>query len=458
MPTSSSTTSTAKKSSPPGPAGYLLFSLSDFAHDPLSYTRELWRTYGDYVRVPFLPGQIGYLCAHPDAAEHILSTHQDRYGKPDANKIMSLLVGQGILTSEGEFWRRQRRLMQPAFHQKQLAALTRLMVECVESFLQELEQKSDRDVVALSVEMSRLTLKIAGLALFSIDISGESSRFEQAFRSASDFIVHKITNPLMEPLWMPTARNRHYRTNQRTLDQLVLDIIQSRRSQSSDTFDLLSMLMSVRDEETGEGMSDRQLHDEVLTLLVAGHDTLASSLSWTWYLLGQHPESRTLLQDELHRVLNGNAPTFEQLPKLDYTRRVFDESLRLYPPAWGQARMALEADEMGGYRFPKGASILISTAIIHRHPEFWQQPDEFDPDRFLPELTAQRPKFAYFPFGGGQRICIGKSFALMEATIVLAMIAQRFDLILVSDHPVEPDPKFTLCPKYGIKVKVRKRA
>jgi cytochrome P450 len=448
-----------KRNLPPGPPGYLLFQLSKLQHQPIEYLGGFWREYGDLVRLPILPGLTIFLSTHPDHAEHILSTHQERYGKPDFFlKPMGLVQGQGLFTSEGELWQKHRRLMQPAFHQKQLLNLHTVMLDCVQSLIREWEAKPDGEVIDIAAEMMRLTLKIVSLALFSVDISDESNKLGQALRIALEYVYYRLTAPLALPLWIPTPQNLNFRQAKQTLDRVVLEIIQSRRQDPTVHHDLLSMLLAAQDEETGEGMSDRQLHNEVITLINAGHETTATTLAWTWYLLGTHPDVMAKLQDEVETVLHGNAPSFEQLPQLQYTRRVFDESLRLRPPALGFApRVALEDDEIQGYFIPKGSIFNIAFYFTLRHPEFWDNPEQFDPDRFLPEQVNQRPKFAYLPFGAGAHTCIGKNFALMESMMILAAIAQRFHVKLVPNQVMEIDPRFTLRPKYGVKVTVQKR-
>ncbi|MBE9167241.1 cytochrome P450 [Pleurocapsales cyanobacterium LEGE 06147] len=444
---------------PPGPRGYLLLKLSELQHQPIEYLDRLWREYGDLVRLPIVPGFTFYLAAHPDHAEHILSTHQERYRKPDFFlKPMGLVQGQGLFTSEGELWLKHRRLMQPAFHQKQLVNLYAVMLSCVQSLLREWEKKPEGEVIDIAAEMTRLTLKIVSSALFSVDISGEYNRLGQAFRTALEYVYYRINTPLAPPVWIPTPRNLKFRQAKQTLDRVVLEIIQARRHNLIDNRDLLSMLLTVRDEVTGEGMSDRQLHDEVITLIDAGHETTATTLAWTWYLLGTHPDVMANLLDEVQTVFNEDDLTFEKLPQLQYTRRVLDESLRLRPPGLGLApRVALEDDEIQGYFIPKGSIFNIAVYFISRHPEFWDNPERFDPDRFLPENVIQRPKFAYLPFGAGSHTCIGKNFALMESTLILAAIAQRFSIELVPHQSIEIEPRFTLRPKYGIKVTVQKR-
>lgn len=443
-----------RKAAPRRP-GYLVFNPKEIKEDPVNFYSRMWKEYGDLVRLPIMPNYSFYLFAHPKYAEQVLFTQQERYIKPDiVNKPFNLMMGESILTSEGDFWLKHRRLMQPAFHMKQLANLAEVMVSCTESFLQEWEKKPDGEVIDIAEETLRLTLEIAGETLFSKDISDEDSVLGQAFRTGYEFINYKMNNLWTEPLWMPTPRNKRFLKAKKTLDNLILDIINFRRQNPSERNDLLSMLMAARDEETGEGMSDKQLQNEAITLLVAGHETVASGLAWTWYLLAKYPDIAANLQSELARVLNGGYPNFEKLPQLEYTRRVFDETLRLYPPAWAIPRENKEDDEINGYFIPKGSLVNVATFMIHRHPEFWENPDKFNPDNFLPEKVNQRPKFTYFPFGGGKRVCIGQNFALMEATIIIALISQRFKLELLPNQQIEIDPTFTLRPKNGIKVKV----
>ncbi len=443
----------------PGPSGYVLFQMSQLQSQPLEYIGGMWREYGDLVRLRVMPGFNIFLSTHPDHAEHILSTHSANYEKPDFFlKPMGLVQGQGLFTSEGEFWQKHRRLMQPAFHQRQLVRLHGVMWECVASLLREWERWPDGEVIDIAAQMKRLTLKIVGLALFSVDISDESNQLSQALRTGVEYVYGRLTAPLSLPVWVSTQPNRQFRQAKATIDSVVLKIIQDRRQAPDQGDDLLSMLMSATDEETGKGMSDFELLNEIITLFNAGHDTTATSLAWTWYLLGLHPEVAENMRSEVDTVLQGGEPTFEKLPKLEYTRRVFDESLRLCPPGMGLApRAALEDDEIGGYAIPKGSILNIAFYFTLRHPDFWQNPEQFDPDRFLPEQVTNRPKYAYMPWGAGPHVCIGKSFAVMESVMILSAIAQRFQVSLVSKQPIEIDPRFTLRPKGGVKVTLDKR-
>ena len=444
----------------PGPSGYVLFQMSQLQSQPLEYIGGMWHKYGDLVRLRVMPRLNIFLSTHPDHAEYVLSTHSDNYQKPAFFlKPMGLVQGQGLFTSEGEFWQQHRRLMQPAFHQRQLVRLHSVMWECVESLLQEWEEKPEGEVIDIAAEMKRLTLKIVGLALFSVDISDEANRLGPALRTGVEYVYGGLTAPLSLPVWVPTHANRQFQQAKATIDSVVLKIIQHRRREPDQNDDLLSMLMSATDEETGKGMSDFELLNEMITLFNAGHDTTATSLAWTWYLLGLHPEIAENVRAEVDTVLEGGEPTFEKLPKLEYTRRVFDESLRLCPPGMGLApRAALEADEIGGYSIPKGSILNIAFYFTLRHPDFWQNPEQFDPDRFLPGRVINRPKYAYMPWGAGPHVCIGKSFAVMESVMILSAIAQRFRIDLVSKQPIEIDPRFTLRPKGGVQVRLSKRA
>jgi cytochrome P450 len=444
---------------PPGPPGYIFLKLSTLQDRPIEYFGDLWREYGDLVRLPVMPGLTMLLAVHPDCAEHILSLHPERYVKPDLFlNSMGLVQGKGLFSSEGEYWRKQRRLMQPAFQHKQLVDLYDVMWRCVEDLLLEWESQPEGEVVDIAAAMKQLALRILGLTLLSVEIGGESDRLEPALRTALEYVYYRMNTPLALPTWVPTPRNLKFRQAKRTLDEVVLEIVRSRRQNPIEKPDLLSILLTCKDEETGEGMSDRELQDELITLINAGHETTATTLAWAWYLLGSHPDVMAKMQAEIQSVLQGNRPTFESLRQLQYTRQVFFESARFCPPGISMApRVALEDDEIQGYFIPKGSIVMIASYFTGRHPQFWEDPEQFNPDRFTPERVNQRPKFVYLPFGAGAHACIGKNYALMEATAILVGIAQRFQIELVPHQSMEIDPRFTLSPKYGVKVIVRKK-
>ena len=443
---------------PPGPSGYQLLTMGRLQAEPLAYVDELWRQYGDLIRLPVMPGFNIVIAIHPAAMEHVLSTHVERYGKADFFlDAMGAVQGKGLFTSEGDFWRSHRRLMQPAFQQQQIVRLHGVMLSCVQDLIRELEE-TEGEVIDIAEKMTSLTLKIVSLGLFSVDVSDESDRLRSALLSAIRYVYSRVTSPLAAPLWVPTRQNREFRAAKRAIDEFVLKIIRSRRENLGEQVDLLSMLLSAEDEETGEGLSDVELLNEVITLINAGHETSATALAWTWQLLGTHPEAMARMYSEVDSVLQGGEPSLEKLPQLQYARRVFDESLRLCPPGMGLApRVAGEDDEIQGYFIPKGSIVNLSTYYTLRHPEFWENPEMFDPDRFLPERAAGRPKHTYIPWGAGPHVCIGKNFALMEVMMVLSAIAQRFEVELVSKQPVEIDPRFTLRPKDGVKVVLKRR-
>jgi cytochrome P450 len=439
----------------PGPKGHFLFGVGrEATTDPVPFYMRMRREYGDVVRMRGLPGYFWHLVSHPAGVEHVLQRNQQNYPKGELfNKPLSLLVGQGLLTSEGEFWRRQRRLAQPAFHRQRIHAFGQTMTAATERMLERWRayERDGRDF-DLAAETTRLTLQIAGLTLCGVDLSAEASRVGSALRVAFEHLNYRMIYPWALPEVIPTARNRRFLRARRLLDEVVYDIIRERRRQNADTGDLLSMLLLARDEETGEGMSDEQLRDEVMTILIAGHETGAAALAWAWVLLARHADVEERLRGELARVLGGRTPTVADLPALPYTKMVFDEVLRLYPPAWALLREAREEDEIGGYRIPARTPVTVIPYVTHRHPEFWDEPEKFDPARFTPERVAERPKFAYFPFGGGSRQCIGNSFALMEAQLVLATVAQHFRPRLAAGQSVEEDPTFTLRPRGGVRV------
>lgn len=446
---------------PPGPRGdWLLGSAHDFQQDLLGTMLRMQREHGDVVRYRFALWY-GYLVNHPDGVKRILQDNNRNYNKDTFSfNLLRPMLGNGLLTSEGDVWLRQRRLAQPAFHRQRIAAFGTIMTEAALAMLERWQiAAACGEPLDASKEMMRLTLRIAGLTLFSLDISGEADVVGRAFTEASEYVAHASLDPLALLLTgFPMPAQLRFRAALRALDKVVQGIITERRRQNRDTGDLLSMYLLARDEETGEGMNDRQLRDEVMTLLLAGHETTANTLAWTWYLLSGHPVIEQKLHAELAAVLGGRVPTVPDLPNLPYTRMVIEESMRLYPPAYGISRKAIAADEIGGYRIPANSVIFVSPYVMHRHPKFWENPDVFDPERFTPERSADRPPFAYFPFGGGPRLCIGNQFALIEAQLLLATVAQRYALRLVPGQPVAPEPLITLRPRNGLPMTLHPRS
>jgi cytochrome P450 len=391
----------------------------------------------------------------PEYIEQVLLTNQQNYVKSQfARTVLGSLLGEGLLLSEGAFWRRQRRIAAPAFQHKRIAALLDAMSADAEAMAARWQDRSEPFDVA--AEMMALTLSIIARTMFSSDVSGEV----ETLRRLMDEVLSKRVNLLDFfglPKWLPRRNSKSYRAAVAAFDVLVARLIAERRAGGDDRDDLLSMLLAARDPDTGEGMSDKELRDEILTIFVAGHETTANALSWTWYLLAQHPEVEARLHAELGRVLGGRAPSFADLAELKYMRMVFEEALRLYPPAHMIARTAVKEDCIGGVRVSAGVSIFISIYTTHRNPTLWPEPERFDPERFAPEAVARRHRFAYLPFGGGPRICIGSSFAMAEAQVILATLAQRYRLRLVPGHDVEPVGLVTLRAKNGVWMTLERR-
>lgn len=446
---------------PPGPRSLSpLGSAPAIIRDVKTFALDIWQRYGDIVRFRLLSSP-AYALFHPDYLKHVFQDNHRNYDKqfPMLNTIKPLF-GNGLFTNDGESWLHQRRLMQPSFHHKRLAGFGTIMTDATLAML-ERWQGADSQQLDIPLEMMRLTQRVAGLTLFNLDLSDEVDTVGGTFTILLSLLM-KYTFLPFPPLWVPTPRNRRMQSALDVLNNVVYAIISERREQGTDpdmnTQDLLWMLLAARDEETGEGMSDQQLRDEVMTLLLGGYETTSSALSWTWYLLSQNPDAEQRLHAELDTVLGGQVPTVDRLNDLPYTRMVIQETLRLYPPSFGVTRHAIADDEIGGYHVSANSIIFLTPYYTHRHPSFWEDPERFDPERFTPERSAGRPRFAYAPFGGGPRQCIGNMFAMMEAQLVLATVAQRYQLRLVPNHPVEPKMVFTLRPRYGLPMTVHPRS
>ena len=440
---------------PPGPKGMpFLGNLLDFRRDVLRYYSEWARQYGDIVALRLGPWP-AVMLNHSDYIEYVLVDHHRNFIKfPFFFRHVDAIFGQGLLTSEGELWQRQRRLMAPAFQPQRLAGYGETMVRHTERMLAHWQPGDVHDVHA---DMMALTLGVAAKTLFDADTDESVAEIGQAFNAIADEIAIRIPRPFRIPDAVPTPGNIRYLRAVRRIDRLVTRIIQERRRHGGDRGDLLSMLIAARDDE-GRPMTDRQLRDEVITLLLAGHETTALALSWTWYLLSQHPGVDAKLAAELRNVLGGRAPTVTDLPNLRFTEQTAKEAMRLYPPAWGFGREAIADCEIGGYAVSAGTTIIISPWVLHRDPRHFEHPSEFRPERWSGDLARRLPRFVYIPFGGGPRICIGNRFAMMEAVLILATIAQRFRLEWQKDQPMVPLPSITLRPKGGVWVKLVPRA
>ena len=442
---------------PPGPAGRPpIEDLRALQIGPHAFLRRAAARYGDVLRYPLGPLAV-YLVSHPDGVRRILQDNARNYSKDTFQyNLLAAITGHGLLTSDGDLWLRQRRLIQPAFHRQRIASFGPLMTDAAEKMLARWQRHADSGrPLDVAAEMMHVTLKIVGKALFGVEIGDQADALAHATLVVLDHIVFRAKTLAVLPPWLPTPGNWRARRAQQTLEEAVQQTIQARRAgpahpAATTATDLLAMLMAARDAQTGQGMSDQQLRDEIMTMLIAGHETVASALAWTWHLLAGAPEVEARLHAEVDRVLAGRTPTVEDLPNLPYTAQVFDEALRLYPPAWIITRKALADDEIGGYRIPAGALVVASPYVTQRDARFWPDPDVFEPERFLPERTADRPRFAYYPFGGGPRLCIGAHFAAVEAGLIIAATAQRFCLRRTPGQQVAVEPSVTLRPQHGL--------
>jgi cytochrome P450 len=437
---------------PPGPErGALDGVFSTFRTDPLTFLSQAARQYGDVVGLRFLHFRT-YLVSHPALIEEILVNHARKFVKGRVLQANKRLFGNGLITSEGEFWLRQRRLVQPAFHRDRIASYASVMVDFTLRTLASWRHNQECDIHR---EMMALTLQIVGKTLFNAEVAHETAKVGRTLEVLLELNAD-FRRLIFTPKWLPTVRNLRTNLGIRRLDKIVYRIIAQRRAAGHDAGDLLSMLLAAQDVD-GSVMTDRQLRDEAITLFLAGHETTANALSWTWWLLGHNPTVERKLHAELDTVLKGRSPSLEDLPKLSYTHQVLNESLRLYPPAWGIARLAIEDHEIGGYPVPKGTGVAVSQWVVHRDSRWFDSPEQFRPERWTDDLQKRLPRFAYFPFGGGPRQCIGNTFALMESALVLATIAQKFRISLLPGHKVIPLASITLRPRYGIRVKLAKR-
>ena len=445
--------SAAKLKFPPGPStGLRRWSLGPLYNgDPLGYFAGVMRQYGDIVGLRVLNFRI-LLLNHPDHIEDVLVNHPRKFIKGRVLLANKRVFGRGLLTSDGDFWLRQRRLAQPAFHRARIAGYASTMVEYTERLLHEWQDGEERDI---HKEMMRLTLQIVGKTLFDADVEGDAQdvgkSMELLLELGADF-----RRTVLVPHWLPTPANFRLELAIRKIEKVLYRIIAEKRVAGRDAGDLLSMLLAAQDED-GSRMTDQQLRDEAITLFLAGHETTANTLSWTWWLLAQNPAVEAKLHSELRSVLGGRTPSLDDLPKLAYTNHIITESMRLYPPAWGTARTAIEDHEIAGYSVPKGSGVSFAQWTVHRDARWYEAPDEFRPERWEGDLLKRIPRFAYFPFGGGPRQCIGNSFALMEAALVLATIAQQFRFRLVEGRPVVPLASITLRPRHGIRAMLEAR-
>jgi cytochrome P450 len=438
----------------PGPRRQLLFgNLKEFGRDQLGTMTRWAREYGDLVSARFGHRHVVF-ANHPDLVEEVLVNQNRKFIKHYRLRQTRRTLGLGLLTSEGEFWRGQRKLAQPAFHRDRIAAYGRLMVDFTERLLKSWHDGQVRDV---HDDMMRLTLEIVAKTLFDAEIAGETVQASAAMETLMRSFIARTGSLLAPPHWFPTPLNLRVERAISRLERILAQVISERRAGGLDRGDLLSMLLHAQDDESGRQMSDHQLRDEVMTLFMAGHETTANTLAWTWVLLSAHPQAEARLHAELDDVLGDRPPTLADLPRLKYAENVINETLRVYPTVWVIGREAIERVELGGYSIPAGTTVLMPQWVIHRDGRWFQDPETFRPERWEGGLLQRIHRYAYFPFGGGPRICIGNNFALMEATLILATIARKYRVKLAADANIIPLPTITLRPAHGVKAVLTNR-
>jgi cytochrome P450 len=425
-------------------------ALPKVMKDPLPFLTQVVREYGDVVHLGGVGSQKFYLVTHPDDIERVWKTEHKDYVRGSNFQLLKPLAGEGLFLSEGDEWRRQRKLLQPAFH------VTRLMgmVETINASIAAMLDRWGREIAPgqpfnLEREMMSLLIEVSVKTLFGTDVAGDTAIVHEAITTTFGILHRRVLSAVPFPWWVPFPRHVRFLRAVAELDKVVYRLIDQRRRSGIEGNDMLSTLLSVRDE-AGEPMSDRLIRDEVVTFLVAGHESTGATLSWALYLLSRYPDVMQRVEEELAQVLGGRTPGFQDLQRLPYLSMVFKEVLRLYPPFWMITRTPVVDVELSGHHIPPGSILMFSPYVTQRRPDFWPNPEAFDPDRFLPERSEGRPQFAWYPFGGGPRVCIGARMAEMEALLVLAAVLQRYDFHAVPGRRVEPAAMLSLRPKGGL--------
>ncbi len=443
------------QSHPPGPKGKpVVGNLLEFRRDPLGFLLTAARDHGDVVHLQFGPQGI-YLVNNPDYIRDVLVTNNRNFIKSRGLQMAKRFLGEGLLTSEGEFHRRQRRLSQPAFHRQRMNAYAKVMAEYGAMTR---DRWQNGETLDIAQEMMRVTLAIVGKTLFDADVESEAAEIRTALTDIMQ-LFNRVTSPFPNLLMkLPLPSNFRFLKARKRLDATIYRIINEHRATGADRGDLLSMLLMAQDEEgDGGSMTDLQLRDEAMTIFLAGHETTANALAWTWYLLARHADVEARLHEEIDRELEGRLPTADDFARLKYTEMVFAEAMRLYPPAWTMGRQALSDYRIDNYTVPAGSIILMSPWVMHHDERYYPDAFTFDPERWTPASREARPKFSYFPFGGGPRVCIGEGFAWMEGVLLIATIAQRWRMRLAEGEKVEPRPMITLRPRRGIRMTLERR-
>lgn len=432
--------------------------LADFLRDPLNFQLQARERFGDVFRFRIGPVVVHFVY-HPEQVRRVLHENQKNYLRGWQYRLMRRLFGDSLTVSEGAFWLRQRRMAQPAFSRQKLSEYAGVMVDTASGLVSRWRQAvTEGTAIEARHEMSRVTLAITSRTLFDRDVSQDADQVSLAFRELGQYFERLLNHPVRSaPLWVPTKANRRFKKAVATLKQIVAAIVDERLGNERDPGDLLSMLIQARDEETGERMSDNQLKSEVLNFLLAGYETTATALTWTFYLLASHAAIRERVREEVGSVIGGRPPTAADAPQLPITRTVIQEAIRLYPPIWIVPRRAVADDEMGGFRIPARSMVLLSPYVTHRHPDFWEAPETFDPDRFTAERSVGRPKEAFFPFLSGPHQCIGNEFAMLEMQLVVARVLQEFEVALAADEAIKPVASLGLWPNRPVWLKISSR-
>jgi enediyne biosynthesis protein E7 len=425
------------------PEAELQFDIGS-TDDSLDRMIELFARHGDTYRV-YVPARKSYtyVIHHPDDVKRVLVSNHRNYTKGIGLDRVKILLGKGLMTSEGEFWKRQRYMMQPMFHRRVITEFASLIDAANERFIARWEAQAARgEIVNLTDEMSELTLEIVLRSIFGTDL---------------DRLAQQPGGNPFEVVTKEQGRNLQFAFKFRSLTKLVAELVRRRRERQEEHFDYVGMLMNARDKDTGNAMQERELIDEVMTLVVAGHETTASALNWTWYLLSQHPEVEARLHAEIDATAEVAAPSLAQMEALAYTQQVVNEALRLYPPGWLLSRRSIQPDVLSGFEIAAGTNVLLPLYLLHRHPRYWRDPDAFRPERFDAEHEAERPRFAYMPFAAGPRHCIGETFALYEMLMHLYKVARRYRLVHVPDMPLELEAQINLRTKYPLHMRLERR-
>ena len=432
--------------------------IPEIQGNPLAFLQRNAAEHGDFIHYPLGLWEVFQL-NHPDLIEHVLVTNQRNYSKNTVQyNTLAKITGRGLLTSDGRFWRRQRRMIQPAFHRQKVLGWGETMIKYTQNMLGNWEKAAQANQpLDIDEEMMAVTLNVVGEALLGLDLQADAGQLTHAVLTMLDYVVYRSQQLVALPLLVPTPRNRRVREGLQLLDNLIDQAIRDHEQGQANPATILSQMITAVDRETNERMSRDELRDEVITLLVAGHETAASGLTWLFYLLSQNPAVEAELLAEIDGVLNGRPPTTDDLPHLPTVQRVIAEALRLYPPAWVITRRAIAADTLGGAEIPANALIIMSPYTMQRHPAFWDNPDQFDPNHFTPDAEQARPRYAYFPFGGGARLCIGDQFAKVEMGLVVTAVLQKYRLQLLPNHPVIADPLVTIRPKHGLMMNLERR-